>query len=134
MNIFDTEWNVAYNVGVKCNALDVTKTGSKIFSSPWDNMDTVRGLTQTADLMASRFENYMADINDWTIWNREQSNLDTTIMRGVITLIWIFNGFKIIQPKNILNGNKVEVIKILIQYGKVFLKHIQEDNKEWHLF
>ena len=52
-------------------------------------------------------------------------------MRGVIILIWIFNGLKIIQPRKIiLNGNKVEVIKILIQYGKVFLKHIQEDNKD----
>jgi hypothetical protein len=70
MNIFDTEWNIAYNVGVKCNALDVTKTaGVRYFSSPWDNMDTVRGLTQTAELMASGFENYMADINDWTIWD-----------------------------------------------------------------
>ena len=42
MNIFDTEWNIAYNVGVKCNALDVTKNcGSKIFFKSWDNMDTV---------------------------------------------------------------------------------------------
>ena len=75
MNIFDTEWNVAYNVGVKCNALDITKTaGVRYFSSPWDNMHTVRGLTQTAKLMASGFENYMADINDWTIWYRERQS------------------------------------------------------------
>lgn len=77
MNIFDTNWNVAYNVGVKCNTLDVTKTaGVRYFSSPWDNMDTVRGLTQTADLMASGFENYMVDINDWTVWDtRRQRQL-----------------------------------------------------------
>lgn len=73
MNIFDTDWNVVFNAGVKCNALDVTKTaGVRYFSSPWDNMDTVRGLTETANLMASGFENYMVDINDWTISYRER--------------------------------------------------------------
>ena len=73
MNIFDTDWNVVFNVGVKCNALDITKiAGVRYFSSPWDTMDTVCGLTQTAELMASGFENYMVDINDWIIWYTEK--------------------------------------------------------------
>lgn len=66
MSIFKTEWNVVYNVGVKCNALDITTSaGVRYFSSPWDNMDSTRGLVKTAKLMANGFDKYMDDISDW---------------------------------------------------------------------
>ena len=41
----------------------------RYYSSPFDNMDTVEGLAETADLMSSGFVNYFDDINDWEIKN-----------------------------------------------------------------
>lgn len=68
MNIFDTEWNIAYNVGVKCNALDVTKrAGVRYFSSPWDNMDSVKDIVGVAKLTANKFEGYMDNIDEWKV-------------------------------------------------------------------
>lgn len=68
MNIFETEWNCVFNVGVKCNALDVTKrSGVRYFSSPWDNMDSVKDIVGVAKLTANKFEGYMDNIDDWGV-------------------------------------------------------------------
>jgi hypothetical protein len=68
--IFDTNWNIVVNLGIKCNTLSISReAGVRYFSSPFDNMDTVEGLTETADLMSTRFANYFDDIKMWNIKN-----------------------------------------------------------------
>ena len=68
--IFDINWNIVVNLGIKCNTLGISRSAEvRYYSSPFDNMDTVEGLTETADLMSSGFANYFDDINDWEIKN-----------------------------------------------------------------
>lgn len=68
--IFDVKWNLVVNLGIKCNTLGISRSANvRYYSSPFDNMDTVEGLTETADLMASGFSNYFDNINDWDIKN-----------------------------------------------------------------
>lgn len=68
--IFNTKWNIVVNLGIKCNTLGISRSAEvRYYSSPFDNMDTVEGLVETADLMSSGFANYFDDINDWEIKN-----------------------------------------------------------------
>ena len=68
--IYETDWNIVVNLGIKCNTLVISRSAEvRYYSSPFDNMDTVEGLTETADLLSSGFENYFNDINDWNIKN-----------------------------------------------------------------
>ena len=68
--IFKINWNIVVNLGIKCNTLGISRSANvRYYSSPFDNMDTVEGLTETADLMSTGFTNYFDDINDWEIKN-----------------------------------------------------------------
>jgi hypothetical protein len=68
--IFDTDWNIVVNLGIKCNTLGISRSAKvRYYSSPFDNMDTVEGLVETADLMSTGFANYFDDINEWDIKN-----------------------------------------------------------------
>jgi hypothetical protein len=68
--IFDIDWNLVVNLGIKCNTLGISRSAEvRYYSSPFDNMDTVEGLTETADLMSTGFANYFDDIKDWEIKN-----------------------------------------------------------------
>ena len=68
--IFDIDWNIVVNLGIKCNTLGISRSAEvRYYSSPFDNMDTVEGLTETADLMSTGFANYFDDIKDWEIKN-----------------------------------------------------------------
>jgi len=68
--IFETDWNIVVNLGIKCNTLGISRSAEvRYYSSPFDNMDTVEGLTETADLMSTGFANYFDDINEWDIKN-----------------------------------------------------------------
>ena len=68
--IFETDWNIVVNLGIKCNTLGISRSAEvRYYSSPFDNMDTVEGLTETADLLSGGFENYFDDINEWEIKN-----------------------------------------------------------------
>tara|TARA_B100000676_G_C17945145_1_gene768761 strand:+ start:326 stop:1105 length:780 start_codon:yes stop_codon:yes gene_type:complete len=68
--IFDIDWNIVVNLGIKCNTLGISRSAEvRYYSSPFDNMDTVEGLVETADLMSTGFANYFDDINEWEIKN-----------------------------------------------------------------
>jgi hypothetical protein len=68
--IFDIDWNIVVNLGIKCNTLGISRTANvRYYSSPFDNMDTVEGLNATADLMSTGFANYFDDITEWGIKN-----------------------------------------------------------------
>ena len=68
--IFDVDWNIVVNLGIKCNTLGISRSANvRYYSSPFDNMDTVEGLVETADLMTKGFANYFDDINKWDIKN-----------------------------------------------------------------
>jgi hypothetical protein len=68
--IFDIDWNLVVNLGIKCNTLGISRSAEvRYYSSPFDNMDTVEGLVETADLMSTGFANYFDDIKDWEIKN-----------------------------------------------------------------
>ena len=46
--IFETDWNIVVNLGIKCNTLGISRSAEvRYYSSPFDNMDTVEGLTET---------------------------------------------------------------------------------------
>ncbi len=56
--LFETDWNIVVNLGIKCNTLGISRSAEvRYYSSPFDNMDTVEGLTETADLMSTGFAN-----------------------------------------------------------------------------
>ncbi len=66
--IFHTEWDIAINIGVKCNLLQCSRdAGIRYISSPFDNMDSVDGLTEAADLICSRFMSYFDSPQSWSI-------------------------------------------------------------------
>ena len=68
--VFNTTWNIVVNLGIKCNTLKISRSANlRYYSSPFDNIDTVEGLTETSDLMSNEFSNYFNDINDWKIKN-----------------------------------------------------------------
>ena len=68
--IFDINWNIVVNLGIKCNTLGISRSAKvRYYSSPFDNMDTVEGLTETADLMSTGFANYFVDKSNWKIKN-----------------------------------------------------------------
>ena len=68
--VFETDWNIVVNLGIKCNTLNTSRSANvRYYSSPFDNMDTVDGLTESADLMSTGFANYFDDIKDWEIKN-----------------------------------------------------------------
>ena len=68
--IFDTNWNIVVNLGIKCNTLKISRdAGVRYFSSPFDNMDTVEGLVETSHLISTKFVNYFSDIKMWNIRN-----------------------------------------------------------------
>ena len=68
--IFETNWNIVVNLGIKCNTLGISRSAEvRYYSSPFDNMDTVEGLTETADLMSTGFADYFDDIKKWKIKN-----------------------------------------------------------------
>ena len=68
--IFDISWNIVVNLGIKCNTLGISRSAKvRYYSSPFDNMDTVEGLTETADLMSTGFANYFDDKSNWKIKN-----------------------------------------------------------------
>lgn len=70
MSIFNEEWDIVCNLGVKCNTLPFSReAGVRTFSSPFDNIDTVEGLIDLADLLSSRFYDYWLDIDNWRIRN-----------------------------------------------------------------
>ena len=68
--IFEIDWNIVVNLGIKCNTLGISRSAEvRYYSSPFDNMDTVEGLTETADLISTEFVNYFDDIKNWNIKN-----------------------------------------------------------------
>jgi hypothetical protein len=68
--IFDLTWNSVCNLGIKCNAAPLArKAGVRYWSSPFDNIDTVDGLTEVADILSSKYANYFESIGDWDIKN-----------------------------------------------------------------
>ena len=68
--VLDTKWNIVVNLGIKCNTLGISReAGVRYFSSPFDNMDTVEGLVETANLISTKFFNYFSDIKMWNIRN-----------------------------------------------------------------
>ena len=68
--VFETDWNIVVNLGIKCNTLSISRTANiRYYSSPFDNMDTVEGLVESAKLMVSGFDGYFDDIKDWDIKN-----------------------------------------------------------------
>lgn len=65
----NTMWDIAINLGVKCNLLPISRKAKiRYISSPFDNMDSVDGLIEIGDLLASRFENYF-NKSAWDIRN-----------------------------------------------------------------
>ena len=69
MSIYNTEWNVIFNIGIKCNAtIILNQAKMRYFSSPWDNMDSGYGLRAMADIMADGFDDYMK-VEDWGVGN-----------------------------------------------------------------
>ena len=82
--IFETDWNIVVNLGIKCNTLGISRSAEvRYYSSPFDNMDTVEGLTETADLMSTGFANYFDDINEWDIKN-EIAQRSTEIRNKIV--------------------------------------------------
>lgn len=70
----ENTWDIAINLGVKCNLLPVSrKANIRYTSSPFDNMDSVDGLIEIGSLLAGRFENYF-DKSAWDIRNDYPSN------------------------------------------------------------
>lgn len=64
--IFRTEWDIVINLGVKCNLLQHSREANvRYFSSPFDNMDSVDGLTQSADLICNKFIDYFNSSKPW---------------------------------------------------------------------
>ena len=41
MSILSTEWNVIFNIGIKCN-VSYTNQKMRYFSSPWDHIFHIR--------------------------------------------------------------------------------------------
>jgi hypothetical protein len=82
--VYETEWNLVVNLGIKCNTLGISRSANvRYYSSPFDNMDTVEGLRDCADLMADGFENYFSDKNDWEIVN-EYAPRSTEIRNKIV--------------------------------------------------
>lgn len=82
--IFDTDWNLVVNLGIKCNTLGISRSANvRYYSSPFDNMDTVEGLTDCGDLMADGFENYFTDKSDWEVIN-EYAPRSTEIRNKIV--------------------------------------------------
>jgi len=68
--IFEIDWNIVVNLGIKCNTLGISRSAEvRYYSSPFDNMDTVEGLVETSDLMSTEFANYFDEIGEWDIKN-----------------------------------------------------------------
>ena len=84
MSVFDDTWDVVINLGIKCNTLSLSvRGGVRYFSSPFDNIDTVEGLRESADLLSERFEGYFQNIEKWHIKNhldRETNEVHTKIL------------------------------------------------------
>lgn len=69
-----TTWDIAINIGVKCNLLPISrKANIRYISSPFDNMDSVDGFAEMGDLIAARFENYFAR-SLWSLRNDYPAN------------------------------------------------------------
>ena len=83
--IFDIDWNLVVNLGIKCNTLGISRSANvRYYSSPFDNMDTVEGLTDCANLMADGFENYFANKEDWEVVN-EYAPRSTEIRNKIVS-------------------------------------------------
>ena len=84
MGIFDKDWDIVVNLGIKCNTLSLSvKGGVRYFSSPFDNIDTVEGLRECGDLLASKFNGYFDDVENWKVknhLNRETNEVHTKIL------------------------------------------------------
>ena len=82
--IYDTDWNLVVNLGIKFNTLGISRSANvRYYSSPFDNMDTVEGLTDCANLMADGFENYFTDKSDWEVIN-EYAPRSTEIRNKIV--------------------------------------------------
>ena len=82
--IFETDWNIVVNLGIKCNTLNISRSAKvRYYSSPFDNMDTVEGLVDCARLMASGFDGYFDDIKEWGIKN-EYAPRSTEIRNKIV--------------------------------------------------
>jgi hypothetical protein len=83
-NIPNIQWNVVVNLGIKCNILSVSREAKvRYFSSPFDNMDTVEGLVESSQLMASKFSNYWDDKSKWEVIN-EYAPKSTEIRNKIV--------------------------------------------------
>jgi len=68
--VFSTAWNVVINLGIKCNAAPISKgLNQRYVSSPFDNMDSVEGLVEAAELISSRFCGYFSARDKWRLRN-----------------------------------------------------------------
>lgn len=84
-NIPNIEWNIVINLGIKCNILSVSREAKvRYFSSPFDNMDTVTGLVDTANLMASKFEGYWDSKDEWVVVNEYAPRSNNEVIRNKI--------------------------------------------------
>jgi hypothetical protein len=70
MNIFEKEWDLVVSLGIKCNLSSILdRAGRRYISSPFDNMDSVEGLSESGALIAQRFSGYFEDKAQWGIRN-----------------------------------------------------------------
>lgn len=77
-----TTWDIAINIGVKCNLLPISrKANIRYISSPFDNMDSVDGFAEMGDLIATRFENYFSP-SLWAL--RNDCAINSTEIRAKI--------------------------------------------------
>jgi hypothetical protein len=70
IDIFDRDWNLILNLGIKCNAAPISKRlGHRYISSPFDNMDSVDGFVEAGQLIRERFSGYFDRRADWALRN-----------------------------------------------------------------
>lgn len=70
MDITARDWNIVVTLGIKCNIAPIlSRIGKRYTSSPFDNMDSVEGLVQAGELLASKFQGYFEDRSRWCIRN-----------------------------------------------------------------
>jgi hypothetical protein len=82
--IYGNDWNIVVNLGIKCNTLGISRNANvRYFSSPFDNMDTVEGIRECADLMASGFDKYFDDKSSWEVIN-EYAPRSTEIRNKIV--------------------------------------------------
>lgn len=70
-NVFDETYNLGVTIGIKCNAAPILgRLKKRYISSPFDNMDSVKGFAEAGVLIGNKFHGYFDNVSKWKVCDR----------------------------------------------------------------